>query len=186
MTKQATKKQGSSPLEKKEQQQKKLLALLPPKERQLPPEPAEQENKFARALTRAVIEIATAKRWRDRLPLAEPKKPAEGQHRSTLVEGQAPCDPICKAKGQKRTYTEALTACKERWARHKQGREDIFADLPFAGQTEDPVEARKAVVASKKNTLVVPIIFNNLEGTKTGVALVNSGATECFIDMKTA
>jgi hypothetical protein len=83
-------------------------------------------------------------------------------------------------------YAEALTACKERWARHKQGKEDIFADLPFAGQTEDPVKARKAVLSSKQNVLVVPITFANLEGVKQGVALVDSGATECFIDMKTA
>jgi gag-polyprotein putative aspartyl protease len=82
--------------------------------------------------------------------------------------------------------TEALTACKERWARYKQGKEDTFTDLPFAGQTEDPVEARKAVVSSKKNALVVPITFANLEGVKQGVALVDSGATECFIDTKTA
>jgi hypothetical protein len=103
------------------------------------------------------------------------------------VEGLAPCDPVCRAKGQKKkTYTEALAACKEQWARHKQGREDIFADLPFVGQTEDPVGARKAVVSSKKNALVVPITFANLEGVKQGVALVNSGAMECFIDTKTA
>jgi gag-polyprotein putative aspartyl protease len=81
---------------------------------------------------------------------------------------------------------EALTTCKERWTRYKQGKEDVFADLPFAGQTEDPVEARKAIVSSKKNTLVVPITFANLEGVKQGVALVDSGATECFIDTATA
>jgi hypothetical protein len=66
MTKEA--KQGSSPVEKKEQQAK-LPALLPPKEGRSPPEQAEQESKFAKALTRAVIGIATAKRWRDGLPL---------------------------------------------------------------------------------------------------------------------
>jgi gag-polyprotein putative aspartyl protease len=83
-------------------------------------------------------------------------------------------------------YAEALAACKERWARHKQGREDVFTDLPFAGQTEDPVEARKAVLSSKQNALVVPITFANLEGVKQGVALVDSGAMECFIDTKMA
>jgi hypothetical protein len=65
MTGKATKKQGSSPLEKKEQQSKQLPALLPPKEGCSPPEQAEQESKFAKALTQAVIGIATAKRWRD-------------------------------------------------------------------------------------------------------------------------
>jgi hypothetical protein len=54
------------------------------------------------------------------------------------------------------------------------------------GQMEDPVKARKAVISSKKNALVVPITFANLEGAKMGVALVDSGATECFIDTKTA
>jgi hypothetical protein len=116
--------------------------------------------------------------------LAEPKKPVEGQRRSTSVEGLAPCDP--DTAGRKWTYAEALTACKERWARHKQGMEDIFADLPFVGQTEDPIEARKVVVSSKKNALVVPITFANLEGVKQGVALVDSGAMECFINTKTA
>jgi hypothetical protein len=48
MTRKATKKQGSSPLERKEQQ---LPALLPPKEGCSPPEQAEQESKFAKALT---------------------------------------------------------------------------------------------------------------------------------------
>jgi hypothetical protein len=100
------------------------------------------------------------------------------------VEGQAPHDPNITER--KCTYAEALTTCKERWARYKQGKEDIFADLPFAGQTEDPVKARKAVISSKQNALVVPITFANLEGVKQGVALVDSGATECFIDMKTA
>jgi hypothetical protein len=173
-------KQGSSPLEKKEQQAK-LPALLPPKEGRSPPEQAEQESKFAKALTRAVIGIATAKRWRDGLP-SEKKKAAEGQRGSTSVEGPVPRDP------SKRTYAEALAACKERWTRYryKQGKEDIFADLPFAGQTEDPIEARKAVLSSKPNALVVPITFANLEGAKQGVALVDSGATECFIDTKTA
>jgi hypothetical protein len=94
MTRKVSKnRQGSSPSEKKEQQSKKLPALLPPKEGHLPPEQAEQESKFARALTRAVIGITMAKRWRDSLPLAEPKKPVEGQCGSTLVEGLAPCDP---------------------------------------------------------------------------------------------
>jgi hypothetical protein len=171
-------KQGSSPLEKKELQAK-LPALLPPKEGCSPQEQAEQERKFAKALTRAVIGIATAKRWRDGLP--SKKKKAEGQRGSTPVKGPVPCDP-----GRRRTYAEALTACKERWTRHKQGKEDIFTDLPFAGQTEDPVEARKAIISDKKNALVIPITFANLEGVKEGVALVDSGATECFIDMKTA
>jgi hypothetical protein len=89
MTKKA--KQGSSPSENKEQQAK-LPALLLPKEGCSPPEQAEQERKFAKALTRAVIGIATAKRWRDGLPL-EKKKAAEGQRRSTPVEGPAPHDP---------------------------------------------------------------------------------------------
>jgi hypothetical protein len=96
-----------------------------------------------------------------------------------VVEGQIPHNP--KTVERKQTYAEALAACKERWARHKQGKEDIFADLPFAGQTEDPVKVRKVVVSSQKNALVVPITFANLEGAKTGVALVDSGATECFI-----
>jgi gag-polyprotein putative aspartyl protease len=177
MTKKA--KQGSSPLEKKEQQAK-LPALLLPKEGLSPQEQAEQESKFAKALTRAVIGLATAKRWRDGLP-SEKKKAKEGQRGSTLVEGPAP-----RNLGKRRTYAEALTACKERWTRYKQGKEDVFADLPFAGQTEDPVEARKAVISGKQNALVVPITFANLEGAKEGIALVDSGATECFIDTKTA
>jgi hypothetical protein len=61
MTRKVSKKQGSSPSEKKEQQQKKLPTLLPPKEGCLPPEQAEQENKFTKALTRAVIGITMAK-----------------------------------------------------------------------------------------------------------------------------
>jgi hypothetical protein len=100
-------KQGSSSLEKKEQQAK-LPALLPPKEGRLPPEQAEQESKFAKALTRAVIGLVTAKRWRDGLP-SEKKKAVEGQHGSTPVEGPVPRDP-----GKRRTDAEALTACKER------------------------------------------------------------------------
>jgi gag-polyprotein putative aspartyl protease len=48
------------------------------------------------------------------------------------------------------------------------------------------VEARKAVLSSKQNALVVPITFANLEGAKQGIALVDSGATECFIDTKMA
>jgi hypothetical protein len=177
MTKKA--KQGSSPLEKKEQRIK-LPALLPPKEGCSPPEQAEQESKFAKALTQAVIGIAMVKRWRDSLP-SKKKHTKEGQRGSTKVEGLAPRDPE-----KRRMYAEALTACKERWAMYKQGKEDIFADLPFAGQTEDPVEARKAVLSSKQNALVVPITFANLEGAKQGIALVDSGATECFIDTKTA
>jgi hypothetical protein len=98
------------------------------------------------------------------------------------VEGLNPHDP----ERTKRTYAETLTACKEQWTRYKQGKEDIFADLPFAGQMEDPVEARKVVISSKQNALVVPITFANLEGAKEGIALVDSGATECFIDTKTA
>jgi hypothetical protein len=138
MTRKASnRKQGSSP--KKEQQMTKLPALLPLKEGRSPLEQAEQESKFAKALMRAVIGITTAKRWRDGLPSAEPKKPVEGQRGSTSVEGLAPHDP--DMAGKKRTYAEALTACKERWARYKQGKEDIFSNLPFADQTEDPVEA---------------------------------------------
>jgi hypothetical protein len=114
----------------------------------------------------------------------EKKRTVKGQCGSTSVEGPAPRDP--GMTGEKQTYAEALTVCKERWARYKQGKENVFADLPFAGQTEDPVEARKAVLSSKQNALVVPITFANLEGIKQGVALVDSGATECFIDTKTA
>jgi hypothetical protein len=128
-----------------------------------------------------VIGIAMAKRWRDGLP-SKKKKAVDGQRGSTSVEGPAPRDP----GKTKRTYAEALATCKERWARYKQGKEDVFADLPFVGQTEDPVEARKAVISGKPNALVVPITFANLEGAKEGIALVDSGATECFIDTKTA
>jgi hypothetical protein len=159
MTKKA--RQGSSPSERKEQQAK-LPALLPPKEGRSPWEQAEQESKFAKALTRAVIGIAMAKQWRDGLPSQKKK---EGQRGSTSVEGLDPRNPgeTKKKEGQRgstsvegldprdpgetrRTYEEALVACKERWTRYKQGKEDVFADLPFAGQTEDPVEARKAVL----------------------------------------
>jgi hypothetical protein len=82
-------KQGSSPLEKKERA--RLPALLPPKEGRSPQEQVEQESKFAKALTRAVIKITTAKRWRDGLP--SQKKKAEGQRGSTSVEGPTPRDP---------------------------------------------------------------------------------------------
>jgi hypothetical protein len=110
MTKKGSRKQGSSPSEKKEQRLTKLPALLLPKEGCLPPEQAEQESKFAKALTQAMIGIATAKQWRDSLPSA--KKPAEGQRRSTSVEGQASHDP--DTIGRKRTYAEAVTVSLSR------------------------------------------------------------------------
>jgi hypothetical protein len=85
-----------------------------------------QEGKFAQALTKAITRWATAKRWRDNLPQADKKKlpTAEAQQTdsSSVTEqkegpcgaasaaGQCPCDPK-----KKRTYKEALAACKERW-----------------------------------------------------------------------
>jgi hypothetical protein len=75
--------------------------------------------------------------------------------------------------------------CKERWIRHKEGREDIYKDLPFADEIDDPFKLKK-VVLSKKKALNVPITFSSTQGSKEGCALINSGATENFIDKRMA
>jgi hypothetical protein len=82
-------------------------------------------------------------------------------------------------------YKEALAACKERWTRHKEGREDVYKDLPFTDEIDDPFVLKK-VVLSKKKALNIPITFSSMQGSKTGRALIDSSATENFIDDRTA
>jgi hypothetical protein len=155
-----------------------------------------QEGKFAQALTKAVTCWATAKRWRDNLPQADKKKSPtvkaqklesssvteqkEGPHGAASAAGQCPRDPK-----KKHTYKEALAACKEWWTRHKEGQEDVYKDLPFADKIDDPFELKK-VVLSKKRALNVPITFSSTQGSKEGHMLIDSGATENFIDERTA
>jgi gag-polyprotein putative aspartyl protease len=201
---------GSSPLEKKEQKEtreehackiihakfmqkekktlEQLPALLPPKDGHTPTQQAVQEGRFAQALAKATTRWATAKREKDNLPQTDTKKSEsssvieqkEGFRGTAMAVGQCPCDPK-----KKRTYKEALAACKERWTRHKEGREDIYTDLPFADKIDNPFELKK-VVLSKKKALNIPITFSSTQGSKTGRALIDSGATENFIDDRTA
>jgi Reverse transcriptase (RNA-dependent DNA polymerase) len=104
----------------------------------------------------------------------------EGPHRATPVAGQCPCDPKKKC-----TYKEVLAACKEQWTRHKEGREDVYEDLPFADEIDDPFKLKK-VVLSKKKALNMPITFSSTKGSKEGHVLIDSGATENFINERMA
>jgi hypothetical protein len=173
-----------------------LPALLPPKDGCTPAQQAVQEGKFAQTLTKAITRWAMAKRWRENLPQADKKKSPtveaqksesssvtkqkEGPRGATSVAGQCPRDPK-----KKRTYREVLATCKEQWTQHKEGREDVYKDLPFADEIDDPFELKK-VVLSKKKALNMPITFSSTQGSKEGHALIDSGATENFIDERTA
>jgi hypothetical protein len=183
-------------MQKAKKAPEQLPALLPPKDGHTPAQQAVQEGKFTQALTKAVTRWAIAKRWRDNLPQADKKKlptveaqksdsssvteQKEGPRRATPVAGQCPRDPK-----QKCTYREALAACKEQWTRHKEGSEEIYEDLLFADKIDDPFELKKMVL-SKKKALNMPIMFSSTQGSKEGHALINSGATENFIDKRTA
>jgi hypothetical protein len=173
-----------------------LPALLPPKDGCTPAQQAVQEGKFAQALTKAVMHWAMAKRWRDNLPQADKKKSPtveaqKSDHSSITEQKEGPCR-AAPAAGQcprnpkkKCTYKEALAACKERWTRHKEGQEDVYKDLLFADEIDDPFKLKK-VVLSKKKALNVPIMFSSTQGSKEGCVLIDSGATENFIDERTA
>jgi hypothetical protein len=154
-----------------------LPALLPPKDSRTPAQQAVQEGKFAQALTKAIMRWATAKRWRDGLPQADKEKSptveVQKSESSSITEqkegprGAAPAAGQCpRNPKKKRTYKEALAACKEQWTRYKEGWEDIYKDLPFADEIEDPFELKK-VVLSKKKALNVPITFSNAQGSVT-------------------
>jgi hypothetical protein len=171
-----------------------LPALLPPKDGCTPTQQVVQEGKFAQALTKAVTHWATAKRWRDNLPQADKKKSPtvkaqkseslsiteqkEGPRGAAVAVGQCPRDPK-----KKHTYKDALATCKERWTRHKEGQEDVYENLPFANEIDNLFELKK-VVLSKKKALNIPITFSSTKGSKKGHALIDSGATENFIDEK--
>jgi hypothetical protein len=100
----------------------------------------------------------------------------EGPRGTASAAGQCPCDPKKKC-----TYKEALATCKERWTRHKEGQEDIYEDLLFADEIDDPFKLKK-VVLSKKKALNVPITFSSMQGSKEGRALIDSSAMENFIN----
>jgi hypothetical protein len=68
--------------------------------------------------------------------------------------------------------------------RHKEGQEDVYEDLPFTDEIDDLFELKK-VVLSKKKALNIPIMFSSTEGSKEGCTLIDSGATENFIDERT-
>jgi hypothetical protein len=101
----------------------------------------------------------------------------EGPCGAAPAVGQCPCDP------KKCTYKEALAMCKERWTQHKEGQEDVYEDLPFVNKIDNLFELKK-VVLSKKKALNVPIIFSSTKGSKAGHMLIDSGATENFIDKR--
>jgi hypothetical protein len=170
--------------QKNEETLEQLLALLPPKDSCTPAQQAVQEGRFAQALTKAITCWAMATRQRDNLPQADKKKSPtvevrksesssrteqkKGPCGAALAAGQCPRDPKKKC-----TYKEALAVCKERWTRHKESREEVYKDLPFADEIEDPFELKK-VVLSKKKALNVPIMFSSTQGSKEGRTLIDS------------
>jgi hypothetical protein len=106
-------------------------------------------------------------------------KQKKGPRGAALAAGQCPHDPK-----KKRTYKDALAICKEQWTQHKEGWEDVYEDLPFVDEIDDPFKLKK-VVLSKKKALNVPITFSSTKGSKTRHTLIDSGATENFIDDRT-